>query len=130
MDAAMPMNENRRWVDESATADERLYATFLHLSLLAHIVLSGFAILVPVIMWIIKKDESPYIADHGREAINFQISLIIYSIIAAIFSIVLIGLPFLLLIPIYALICMVIAAVAANRGELYRYPMTIRFLNG
>ncbi len=130
MDAAMPINEKGRWIDESATADERLYATFLHLSLLAHVVLSGFAIIVPIIMWVIKKDESPYIADHGREAINFQISLIIYSIIAGIFSIVLIGLPFLLLIPIYALVCMVLAAVAANRGELYRYPMTIRFLNG
>ncbi len=126
----MTINNRGRWVDESATPDERLYATFLHLSLLAHLVLSGFAIVVPVIMWILKKDESSYIADHGREAINFQISLIIYSLVAAIFTIVLIGLPFLLLIPIYALVCMVLAAVAANRGELYRYPMTIRFLTG
>ncbi|USN99848.1 MAG: DUF4870 domain-containing protein [Phycisphaeraceae bacterium] len=130
MDAAMHMNERQRWVDESATADERTWATFVHLSILAHTVISGFAIILTIVLWMMKKNESAYIADHGREAINFQISLLIYMLVAGAFSFVLVGIPFLILIPVLGLVGMIMGAIAANRGELFRYPMTIRFLSG
>jgi uncharacterized Tic20 family protein len=130
MDAAMHMNEKQRWVDEGATPDERMWATWIHLSLLAHTFLSGFAIILTIVLWMMKKDESPFIADHGREAVNFQISLAIYTVIATVFAIVLIGIPFLFLIPVLGLVGLIMGAVAANRGELFRYPMTIRFLTG
>jgi uncharacterized Tic20 family protein len=130
MDAAMHMNEKQRWVDDGATPDERMWATWIHLSLLAHTFLSGFAIILTIVLWMMKKDESPFIADHGREAVNFQISLAIYTVIATVFAIVLIGIPFLFLIPVLGLVGLIMGAVAANRGELFRYPMTIRFLTG
>jgi uncharacterized Tic20 family protein len=124
------INEKGRYVVDDASPDERTYATLIHLSILAHSVFSILAFAIPLIMWLVKKDESAYINDHGREAVNFQISLGIYSLIAGLFAIVLIGIPFLIAIPIVAIIFMVFASMAANRGELYRYPMTIRFLNG
>ncbi|MBZ0172901.1 MAG: DUF4870 domain-containing protein [Phycisphaerales bacterium] len=141
MDAAMHMNERNRWVDDASTADERMFSTFTHLSLLAHLVLPYISILIPIIMWSMKKKESAYIADHGREAVNFQISLAIYSILLPIIAIpiglllfvvgVAITVPLAALFPyVLGLVGMIIAAVASNRGELYRYPMTIRFLTG
>ncbi|MDF1809475.1 MAG: DUF4870 domain-containing protein [Phycisphaerales bacterium] len=125
-----PINARGRAFDPDATDDERTFALMLHLSLLAHVVLTGFAILVPIIMWNIKKEESPFLDDHGREAINFQISLIIYSIIWIPIAIITCGIGAVLVLLPYVLgiVGMIQAAMAANRGEFYRYPMTFRFL--
>ena len=130
MDGPMPgeVNDNGRYVVEGVSHDERTYATLIHLSLLAHTVLSILAFGITLGMWLMKKDESAYINDHGREAVNFQISLGIYTIIASVLAFLLIGIPLLIAIPIFGVVVMIIAAMAANRGELYRYPMTIRFL--
>ena len=141
MGAAMPINERERWIDEAATADERMFSTFMHLSLLAHMVIPFVSILIPIVMYASKKNESAYIADHGRESINFQITMLLYSIILPIIAIpiglllfvvgVAITVPIAALFPyVLGLIGMIIASIAANRGELYRYPMTIRFLTG
>lgn len=126
-----PMNERGRVYDPDAPDSERTYAMLLHLSLLAHLVLSGFAIIVPLVMWLMKKDESPFVDDHGREAINFQLSLIVLSLLLIPIGILTCSAGFFLYIPLYvlALVGMIQAAMAANRGEFYRYPMTIRFLS-
>lgn len=133
-----PVNAMGRAYDPDATSDERTYAMFIHLSLLGHIVLTFVAIAIPIIMWAVKKAESPFLDDHGREAINFQISLFIWSILlpilAAIIGVLTCGVGLILLIPaallpyILGLVGMIQAAIAANRGEFYRYPMTFRFL--
>lgn len=128
-----PLNAQGNAFDPDASSDERTYALFLHLSLLLHIPLSLLAIIVPVIMWNIKKAESPFLDDHGREAINFQITLIIYSFLFTILAIPVglltcgIGFSLALFPYILGLIGMIKAAIAANRGEFYRYPMTFRF---
>lgn len=133
-----PVNERGRAYDPDTTDDERTYALLLHLSLLAHIVLTFIAILIPIIMWQVKKNDSPFLDDHGREAVNFQISLIIWSIvlpaIAALVGVITCGVGLILLIPaallpyIVGIIGMIQAAQAANRGEFYRYPMTFRLV--
>jgi uncharacterized Tic20 family protein len=96
--------------------------------------LSGFVgipfghILGPLIVWLMKKQEFPFVDAQGKEALNFQISMMIYIIVAILLCFVLIGflvLPVLLLVD---LICVIIASVKANGGESYRYPITIRFL--
>jgi uncharacterized Tic20 family protein len=130
-----PINAAGKAYDPDATNDERSYALFMHLSLLAHIVLSIIAIAIPIIMWSVKKGESPFLDDHGREAINFQISLMIWSVVFALVSIPLgfltCGVGFIVALVPYVLgiVGMIQAATAANRGEFYRYPMTMRFLN-
>lgn len=124
-----------RAYDPDATSDERTYALFMHLSLLAHIVLSIIAIAIPIVMWAVKKNESPFLDDHGREAINFQISLLIWSIIFTVLAIPLaiitcgVGVIVAFVPYIVGIIGMIQASVAANRGEFYRYPMTFRFLS-
>tara|TARA_E500000318_G_scaffold99810_1_gene102088 strand:- start:227 stop:613 length:387 start_codon:yes stop_codon:yes gene_type:complete len=122
-------NEKGRYVVENVTHDDRTYSTLMHLSILAHSLLPVIAFAIPLVMWLVKKDESAYIDDHGREAVNFQISLGLYNIIASILIFVLIGIPLLIALQIFSIVVMIFAAMAANRGELYRYPVTIRFLN-
>lgn len=129
-----PVNARGRAYDPDATDDERTYALFLHLSLLGHLVAPVIVIAAPIIMWAIKKDESPFLDDHGREAINFQISLIIWSVIFGVVSVPLgfitcgVGFAVAFVPTVLGLIGMIQASVAGNRGEFYRYPMSFRFL--
>ena len=126
-----PINERGRAYDPDVTDDERTFALWMHLTGLGHIILTGFAIIAPIIMWQIKKDDSPFLDDHGTEAVNFQLSLIIYSIALVPIGILTCSAGFFLYIPLYvlALIGMIQAAQAANRGEFYRYPMTLRMIH-
>lgn len=129
-----PVNERGRAFDPDVTDDERTYALIMHLSLIAHLFLTLIAFGIPLIMWLVKKEESPFLDDHGREAVNFQISLLIWSIIFTIaavpITIITCGVGFFVaFIPtVVAVVGMIQAAVAANRGEFYRYPMTFRFV--
>ncbi len=129
-----PVNERGRAYDPDATDDERTYALLMHLSLLAHMVLTIIAFGIPLIMWLVKKDESSFLDDHGREAVNFQISLLIWSIIFTVVAIPLsiitcgVGVVVAFIPTVVAIVGMIQASVAANRGEFYRYPMTFRIV--
>lgn len=102
----------------------RVYALFNHLVF----VLAPIPLVPQLIMWLIKKDESEFLDDHGKEAVNFQITLFIFAAVSGLLVIVGIGLVFLMLLPWYGIICTIFAAVAAGKGEYFRYPMTIRFI--
>lgn len=120
--------DSTRHIDPTATADQRTYALFTHLSLiLAHM---GIMVIPPLILWLVKRKESHFIDDHGKEAVNFQISLLIYALISAIL-IPACGIGVVGFIAVYALgiVGMIMASVAANRGEFFRYPATIRFIS-
>jgi uncharacterized protein len=85
-------------------------------------------LLGPLIVWLVKRDESPEIDAHGKEALNFQISMLIYNAVAAIFCLVLIGFFFLAILWVLNAVFVIIAAIQASDGKFYRYPMTIRFI--
>ena len=85
-------------------------------------------ILGPLIVWLIKKDELPLVDDQGKEALNFNISIAIYGIVSAILIFVFIGILLLLAVVVFHLVLTIIASIRANRGEAYRYPLTIRIL--
>ena len=129
-----PVNERGRAYDPDVTDDERTYALIMHLSLIAHLFLTLIAFGIPLIMWLVKKEESPFLDDHGREAVNFQISLLIWSIIFTIAAVPIsiltcgVGVIVAFIPTVVAVVGMIQAAVAANRGEFYRYPMTFRFV--
>jgi uncharacterized Tic20 family protein len=109
---------------------ERNWAVFCHLGGFALYVLP-FAlgnVLVPLVIWLVKRNESAYVDAHGREALNFQISVTIYAIVAAVLAFVLVGFLLLAGLAIFQLVLMVIASVHASQGESYRYPLTIRLL--
>lgn len=83
----------------------------------------------PLVVWLIKKDENPDVDAHGKESLNFQISITIYSIVFFILSFLLIGLPFLIAAGVFWFIVVIVASVRASAGDFYRYPLTIRFIN-
>lgn len=90
------------------------------------IVLGSF--LVPLIIWLSKKDESEEIARHAKASLNFQISVAIYTILAAFLIFLLIGIPFLLILPLFNLICVILATIEADNGRLFNYPLSIKFV--
>ena len=96
-----------------------------NIALLSHILTFIAPVLAPLIIYVIKKDESPFIAYHAKESLNFQITLMIVVIALAI---TVIGVLLIFPVGIFALIVVIIATIRASEGRLYRYPMTIRFI--
>lgn len=82
----------------------------------------------PLIVWLLKRGESEEIDAHGKESVNFQISMLIYNLIAAILCLVVIGFALLLILWILNTVLVIIASIRASEGKLYRYPLTIRFI--
>ncbi|MGH8093410.1 MAG: DUF4870 domain-containing protein [Chthoniobacterales bacterium] len=82
----------------------------------------------PLIVWLLKRGDAPEIDAHGKESLNFQLSMLIYDAVAFIFCFVLIGIPILILLWILNTVLVIIASIKASDGELYRYPFTIRFI--
>jgi uncharacterized Tic20 family protein len=85
-------------------------------------------IVAPLVLWQMKKEGSPYIDYHGKEAVNFQIALTVYIFIAALSIMVLIGIVLAPLVGIAGLVLMIMAAIKAKDGENYRYPFIFRVL--
>lgn len=127
---------------------DRTWAMFCHLSAFAGLIFPLGHILAPLILWLMKRESSPYIAEQGKEALNFQISMSIYIALAFLFNIVLVGFGIrmpsmsmslmgnmqLLSIPVMAAVMLfgfgmvIYAAIKVNRGAPFRYPLTLRFV--
>jgi uncharacterized Tic20 family protein len=136
MDTPPPLNrpENSKptieMVPAASSESARSWCIGLHLSGLSGLILS-FAlahIVVPLVIWLVKRADSPEIDSTGKEVLNFQITYTIYSLIAGALCFVLIGFLILPIVLIVWLVCIIIAAVKTSNGEAYRYPATIRFL--
>lgn len=103
-------------------SDERMFALF------AHIGGVFFSFLVPLVIWLVYRERSRFLDDQGKEALNFQITLAIAYLAGAILSVIGIGLLIMLAAWIYAIVGAILAALAVNRGEQYRYPWALRFI--
>jgi uncharacterized Tic20 family protein len=82
----------------------------------------------PLIIWLAKRVDSPEIDAHGKESLNFQLSMLIYNVIAGILCLFLIGFVILLLLHILNVIFVIVASIQASEGKLYRYPISIRLI--
>ncbi len=123
--------EDIGYIQTDATADERTWATFQHLGgLIAWFIIGPFCFLVPLVMWLVKKEDSSYLDDHGREALNFELSILLYGILLIPISIITLGIGAVLYVPwaIVGIVAPICGAVAANKGRFYRYPMCVRFV--
>ena len=110
------------------TSNERPWVLGAHIgTLLGYSVVFG-SFLVPLFIWLTKKDESEVIAEHAKASLNFQISMTIYTIMAGFAIFLLIGIPFLVIIPIVNLICVVLATIEVGKGKLFNYPLSITFV--
>jgi uncharacterized Tic20 family protein len=101
-----------------------------HLSALAGFVIPGLGhVFGPLIVWLIKRGDSPEIDAHGKEALNFQISMLIYNVVAGVLCLVLIGFVLLAVLHILNVVFVIIAALKASEGQMYRYPLTLRLIS-
>ena len=90
--------------------------------------LIGFPLVGPLIIWMMKKDLSPYLDAQGRELLNFQLSVLIYGVVSFILCFVLIGFPMLFVLGAGSVVLTIIGIVKAIDGVLYRFPLTLRML--
>lgn len=104
----------------SLTSDERLWA------LLSHLAYFFFTIFGPLIVWVVKKDDSEFVANQAKEALNFQLSLVLIGVLC---GVTLILLPVAILVGIAGIVFSVIAGMKAYEGKDYRYPYSIRMIN-
>ena len=108
--------------------DARTWAMLCHIGAFAGYIIPFGHIVAPLVIWLIKKDESPFVDDQGKESLNFQISISLYAIIAALLTLVVIGAVLLIALVIFDVIMVIIASVRANSGERYRYPLCLRLI--
>jgi uncharacterized Tic20 family protein len=118
-------------LNDAVSDSDRTYTTLLHIS--GGILSLGTAIpgvIAPLVMWLIKKNDSHFIDDHGREAVNFWISMILYTLAIALLTAITCGVGAIFFIAqlIFGIICVIRAAIAANHGQYFRYPMCIRLI--
>jgi len=108
--------------------EDRNWAMACHLSALSgYFTFFGF-FLGPLLVWLFKKEGHPLVDDQGKEALNFQLSLVVYYIAAGLLVLVLVGIPLLIALAVFQLVETVIASVKAKEGVPFRYPLTIRFV--
>jgi uncharacterized Tic20 family protein len=113
----------------SPSTDDRTWGMLAHLSSLIAMTVGGMSFLGPLIVWLVKKDQSPFVADQAKEALNFQIACFIASLICVALAIVIIGFFLMPLVIIGNIVFSIIAAMEAYKGVAYRYPYTIRLIN-
>jgi hypothetical protein len=110
------------------TQDDKTFGMLAHLTALAGYIVPFGNILGPLVIWLMKKDQSWFVNDQGKESLNFQISLTIYVIVSMVLFLVVIGIFLLPLVALFGLVMIIIGGVKANQGETYRYPLTMRFI--
>ena len=103
--------------------DDKNIATVTHLGG------TVFSFIPALIVWILKKEDSAYIAEQAKEALNFQITVLIAQFIAAILAWVLIGFILIPIIWVFNVVFCIIAAIASSKGKTYRYPLCLRLIN-
>ena len=109
--------------------DARTWAMVCHISAFAGLVMPFLNIVAPLIVWLLKRENDPFIDDQGREALNFQITVILMSIVVGFLCLVLIGFLLAPVLFLYWIVFTIIGGVKANDGITYRYPFTLRLLN-
>ncbi|MBE9158669.1 DUF4870 domain-containing protein [Nodosilinea sp. LEGE 06152] len=111
-----------------SSPESRMWAMLAHLSALSGFVIPFGNIIGPLLIWLVKRDEMSFVADQGKEALNFNISMTIYMLVSGVLIFVLIGIPLIIVLGIAWLVLSILAAVKANEGVAYRYPLTLRLV--
>src|SRR5580700_2923047 len=111
------------------TEHERTWGMLAHLSALAGLVMPLVGIVLgPLIVWLARRDDSPFVAAHAKEALNFNISVLIGAVVCLVLTLMFVGILLGLALFIAWLVLTLIAAIKASEGETYRYPFSLRLL--
>ena len=119
------VRSNGRLKEETVADTDRHCAIATHLSPLAFVWIGPFAIAIPLVLWLARKDKSDFVDDHGRETANFLLSFVLLHVVL---PLTIIGIALLPVLWVVAIVSMIRGAIAASQNEYFRYPMTIRFL--
>ncbi len=107
------------------TEEERMWGMLAHLSYLLTFVI-GVSCIAPLVIWVIKKDSSEFVEDQAKEALNFQLSALIAVLVL---SVTCVGAVLVPVVVVGGIVYGITGGMAANRGEVYRYPYTFRMIN-
>ena len=107
---------------------ERNWAMLCHLSAFAGFFFPFGGIIGPLICWLSKKDESRWVDQNGKQSLNFQLSVLLYIVLATPLCLIIIGIPIIVFLIFLKVICIIIASVKASKGEEFKYPITIPFI--
>jgi len=110
------------------SADEKQWALFAHLAAFAGFIIPFGSIIGPLVVWQIKKNEMPFVDDQGKEALNFQITAAIAIMVCFVLIFAVIGIFLIPAVLLADLIFVIMGAIAANNGQAYRYPISLRLI--
>ncbi len=113
---------------QAPTTQETTWAMVCHLCGFAGFIFPFGNLIAPLVVWAMKREKMPYVDEQGKEAVNFQLSITIYYIIALVLMLIVIGLFLLPVIAVFHIIAMVMASIETANGKPFRYPLTMRFI--
>lgn len=109
-------------------ANEKNWGMYCHLAAFAGLIIPFGNMLGPLVVWLLKKDEYPFVEQEGKESLNFQITASIAAVIAGLLSVVIIGIPLLIAIVILVIVFLIKAITETIEGRPYRYPFNLRLI--
>jgi uncharacterized Tic20 family protein len=112
----------------SFSESERNWAMLCHLSAFAGFFFPFGSIIGPLICWLSRKDESAWVNENGKASMNFQLSLLLYMILAIPLCIILVGIPIIIFLGVLKIVCIIIGSIKASKGERFKYPLVIPFI--
>lgn len=110
------------------TETERNWAMLCHLSAFAGFFFPFGGIIGPLICWLSRRDDSAWVNINGKNSLNFQLSMLLYIVLAIPLCFIILGIPIIIVLGTMKVICIIIASVKAAKGELFRYPLAIPFI--
>jgi uncharacterized protein len=110
------------------TQDERTWGMLAHLSALLGLAFPLGNVLAPLVVWLVKREQSTFVADQAREALNFNITVAIAGLVCIVLAFVFIGILLGIALFVYWLVVTILAGIKANEGALYRYPFAVRMV--
>jgi len=122
------MEENQQVEPVVVDKEQRTWAMLCHLSALAGFIIPMGSLIGPLVVWLVKKEEIPLVAEHGLKSINFQITMLIAYIICFILMFAVIGVILLPVVAIFSFVMVVVGAIKANDGKPFSYPFSLNLI--
>jgi len=110
------------------TQDEKTWGMLAHLTAFSGFLVPLGSVIGPLVVWLVKRDQSAFVADQGKEALNFNISVLLAALICGVLVFILVGILLGVALFIFWLAMTIVAAIKANEGVRYRYPFTLRLV--
>jgi uncharacterized Tic20 family protein len=112
----------------SLSESERNWSMLCHLSAFAGFFFPFGGIIGPLICWLSRRDESAWVNENGKASMNFQISMLLYIFLSIPLCFILVVIPIIMFLGVLKIVCIVIASIKASKGERFKYPLAIPFI--